>query len=150
MRYRPMASPEFVRNWLPDGPTIENLARAPMVVFDRKDDLQDRYLRQRTRRSLNPPRSYVPASADFANAVRLGLGWGMLPEQQNSAHEESGTLVAVDSEATIDVPLYWQQWRLDSRLLGVLADTVAAVASASLNPYPTISQAPRPIPAGAR
>ena len=62
MRYRPMASPEFVRTWLPDGPTTEALARAPMVVFDRKDDLQDRYLRQRARRSLNPPRSYIPSS----------------------------------------------------------------------------------------
>jgi LysR family transcriptional regulator (chromosome initiation inhibitor) len=150
MRYRPMATPEFVRTWLPDGPTIDNLARAPMVVYDRKDDLQDRYLRRRTRRSLIPPRSYVPASADFADAVRLGLGWGMLPEQQSGAHEASGALVAVDPEATIDVPLYWQQWRLDSGLLGVLADAVAAAASASLNPYPTIAKAPRPVPAGAR
>src|SRR3954469_10531567 len=47
MRYRPMATQAFVRRWLPDGPTPEALGRAPVVTFDRKDDLQHRYLRRR-------------------------------------------------------------------------------------------------------
>src|SRR4051812_43944914 len=40
MRYRPMAAPGFADRWFPDGPTDEALRRAPVVVFDRKDDLQ--------------------------------------------------------------------------------------------------------------
>ncbi|MDF2808738.1 MAG: hypothetical protein K0S43_3684 [Cellulosimicrobium sp.] len=40
MRYRPMASPEFAARWFPDGPTAAALARAPVLAFDRKDDLQ--------------------------------------------------------------------------------------------------------------
>ena len=47
MRYRPMATPAFARRWFPVGPTPEALARAPVVVFDRKDDLQGRYLHAR-------------------------------------------------------------------------------------------------------
>src|SRR4051794_8186160 len=47
MRYRPMATPEFARRWFPAGPSPESLARAPVVVFDRKDDLQHRYLHAR-------------------------------------------------------------------------------------------------------
>jgi LysR family transcriptional regulator (chromosome initiation inhibitor) len=132
MRYRPMASPEFVRTWLPDGPTVANLARAPMLVFDRKDDLQHRYLRQRTRQPLDPPRSYLPSSGDFPEAIRLGLGWGMLPGQQIARYQDSGAIVPIDPDAVLDVPLYWQQWRLDSRLLTALADAVAAAAAASL------------------
>lgn len=132
MRYRPMASPDFVRTWLPDGPTVANLSRAPMLVFDRKDDLQHRYLRRRTRRSLDPPRSYLPSSGDFPEAIRLGLGWGMLPLQQ-IARYDTGAIVPIDPDAVLDVPLYWQQWRLDSRLLTALADAVAAAAAESLD-----------------
>ncbi len=132
MRYRPMASPDFVRTWLPDGPTVANLSRAPMLVFDRKDDLQHRYLRRRTRRPLDPPRSYLPSSGDFPEAIRLGLGWGMLPLQQ-IARYDTGAIVPIDPDAVLDVPLYWQQWRLDSRLLTALADAVAAAAAESLD-----------------
>jgi LysR family transcriptional regulator (chromosome initiation inhibitor) len=132
MRYRPVASPGFVRTWLPQGPTVEALGRAPVLVFDRKDDLQDRYLRRRTRRALDPPRSHLPASADFAAAIRLGVGWGMLPDQQSAADLAAGALVVIDPEVVIDVPLYWQQWRLDSRHLGRLAEIVCAAAADSL------------------
>jgi LysR family transcriptional regulator (chromosome initiation inhibitor) len=131
MRYRPMASPEFARTWLPDGPTLANLGRAPMVVFDRRDDLQDRYLRQRTRKPVPAPRSYIPASADFVTAIRLGLGWGMVAEQQ----VESG-VVPIDPSHFVDVPLYWQQWRLASRPLTTLADAITAAAAVHLRPYP--------------
>src|SRR3954449_12543926 len=47
MRYRPMATPAFAANWFPEGPLFEALRRAPVVVFDRKDDLQHTYLRRR-------------------------------------------------------------------------------------------------------
>ncbi|GIG91672.1 LysR family transcriptional regulator ArgP [Plantactinospora endophytica] len=132
MRYRPMASPEFLRTWLPDGPTVEALSRAPIVVFDRRDDLQERYLRRRSRRAWNPPRSYIPSSGDFPEAIRLGLGWGMMPPQQIDRYP-AGSLVPIDPAAVVEVPLYWQQWRLDSRLLGVLADAVAVAAAEALD-----------------
>src|SRR3954471_1009425 len=80
MLYLPVASPAFAARWLPEGPTAAALAVAPVVVFDRKDELQSRYLRSVTRRKLTPPQHFVPASADFAMAVELGLGWGMLPK----------------------------------------------------------------------
>src|SRR5215217_2088780 len=65
MRYRPMATSAFARRWFPDGPTPEALARAPVVTFDRKDDLQHRYLRARAGQNHvghepAPPAHYVP------------------------------------------------------------------------------------------
>ena len=82
MRYRPRAAPSFAATWFPNGPTVAALAQAPIVCFDRQDQLQDRYLRRRSRRRLYPPRHYVPGSADYARAIWLGLGWGMLPDLQ--------------------------------------------------------------------
>jgi LysR family transcriptional regulator, chromosome initiation inhibitor len=133
MRYRPMANPDFVRRWFPDGATVEALAAAPVVVFDRDDPLQDRYLRRKTRRRISPPRHFVPVSADFARAIALGLGWGMVPPQQSADFEERGELVEFDPPMHVDVPLYWQQWKLHSPMLDKLADTMIAEADIALS-----------------
>lgn len=127
MRYRPRAAPDFAARWLPDGPDAASLAVAPVVVFDEKDHLQNRYLGMVTRRRLDPPRHRVPASADFALAVRLGLGWGMLPDEQ-----AEGT-VLFDSARSIDVPLYWQQWNLRSPLLDAVAAEIVSTARAGFS-----------------
>ena len=132
MRYRPMASPAFCERWFVDAPTPDELAVAPMVAFDRVDQLQDRYLRRKTRRRLRPPRHYIPTSADFAQAIALGLGWGMLPRQQSAEPERRGELIEIDPGTHVDVPLYWQQWKLHSPMLARLADAVVATAADAL------------------
>ena len=131
MRYRPRASPGFAARWFPEGATAAALARAPVVVFDRADQLQDRYLRRRSRRQLTPPRHYVPGSSAFTQAVRIGLGWGMVPDLQTGS---AGELVDVDPRGTIDVHLFWQQWRLRSSALERVAAAVIAQAKIALHP----------------
>ncbi|GMA22312.1 transcriptional regulator ArgP [Luteimicrobium album] len=138
MRYLPAASPAFARRWFgsrtaPDV-TPDALAGAPVVVYDRKDDLQDRYLRRQTRRRIDPPRHHVPGSTAFAQAVRLGLGWGMLPEQQATELVARGDLVVLDEAGADDVRLHWQQWRVRSSALDVLAASVRETAARSLRP----------------
>lgn len=131
MRYHAMASPSFAARWFPNGATPAALAAAPVVVFDRKDDLQDRHLRRRSRARVSSPRHHVPGSADFASAVRLGLGWGMLPDQQLRL-DGNDELVDVDPQRHLDVLLYWQQWKLPSPLLDEVAATVRDAAAAHL------------------
>ncbi len=133
MRYRPMASPAFRDRWFPDGPTTTALAHAPVVVFDRKDDLQDQYLRTRSRTLLSPPRHWIPGSNEFVHAVRLGFGWGMLPTLQTRELEASGQLVALDPDFAIDVPLRWQAWNLSSPTLLALTASVEQAAAAHLD-----------------
>ncbi|MCL3818122.1 LysR family transcriptional regulator ArgP [Aeromicrobium wangtongii] len=124
-RYRPMATPAFVERWFAGGVTVDALARAPMVVFDRTDDLQDRYLRRRSRRRLHPPRHHVPASADFAEAVALGLGWAVLPREQSSGRD----LVEIDPGQHVDVVLHWQQWTLQTPALEAVAAAIREAAA---------------------
>ena len=45
MRYLPVCTPDFAARWFPAGRRRTTLAAAPVIVFDRKDELQDRYLR---------------------------------------------------------------------------------------------------------
>jgi LysR family transcriptional regulator, chromosome initiation inhibitor len=132
MTYHPMASPEFARAWFPDGATAAELARAPVIVFDRQDRLQDTYLRRRSRRHLDPPRHYVPGSGAFLEAVRLGLGWGMVPDLQVAAHRDGARLHHLDPAHGVQVDLYWQQWRLRSATLELVAAAVRTTAVATL------------------
>ena len=131
MRYRPMAAPAFARRWFPDGPTAGALARAPVVVFDRKDDLQHRYLRSKAGTDLAPPAHYVPASADYLAAVTLGLGWGMVPDLQ--ARSAAPDLVPLDPGSVVDVVLHWQQWRLRSATLDRVREAVLSAARRDLD-----------------
>lgn len=120
IEYEPMASPSFVERWFPDGVTADALARAPFVDFDRRDDLQHEWLCGRGVTDRDVPRHYVPASHDFAVAVQLGLGWGLLPRMQSSSGVANGELVRMPGEA-VRVSHYWQQWNLRSAVLDAIA-----------------------------
>jgi LysR family transcriptional regulator (chromosome initiation inhibitor) len=124
MRYLPVASPAFVSTWFAGGVTPGALAEAPVVTFDRHDELHRRFLRQRTRRHLDPPTHRIPSSTEFVRAVRLGLGWGMVPELQVSDPVHGHLLVRLDADSAVDVPLYWQQWRIPSQALASIAAAV--------------------------
>ncbi|MFJ4046498.1 LysR family transcriptional regulator ArgP [Microbacterium sp. NPDC089987] len=128
LEYRAMATADYVADWFPSGVTADALARAPFVDFDRRDALQQGWLRARGVEPWQVPRHYVPASHDFSEAVRLGLGWGLIP----APHVADG-LVEL-GEPRIRVPLYWQQWNLRSPLLDAIAEEVAAEAARVLAP----------------
>jgi LysR family transcriptional regulator (chromosome initiation inhibitor) len=125
MRYEAVATPAFFARWFADGVTPRSLGDAPVVDFDRRDDLQTRWLRTTGADTELPPRHYVPASNDFATAVRLGLGWALLPRFQSQDAMAGGELVTLGG-APVDVPLYWQQWNLRSDLLDAVADAIVA------------------------
>jgi LysR family transcriptional regulator, chromosome initiation inhibitor len=128
MRYLPVCTPAFAAAWFGGGAAEEDLAIAPVIVFDRKDDLQDRYLRRFSRKPLQPPRHYVPAAHEFGEAIRLGMGWGMMPEIEVGEDLESGTLQTLAPRGQVDVTLYWQQWRRGSAALDGVAGAVQAAA----------------------
>lgn len=133
MRYLPVASPAFRDRWFGDGVTPEALTRAPVLVFDRDDALQDRWLRRRTRRRLAPPRHHVPGSAEFLDAIRLGLGWGVLPDLQVEPWLGSGSLVRLEPTGGMDVALYLQQWSVTSVTLARVTGALRAAAAEALH-----------------
>ncbi|HEY5842367.1 MAG TPA: LysR family transcriptional regulator ArgP [Mycobacterium sp.] len=122
MRYLPVAAPAYVARHLPDGFTADAVASAPSLAWNRDDALQDMLVRKVFRRSISRPSHFVPTAEGFGAAVRAGLGWGMYPEQ----------IVADDfvrvCDAHLDVPLYWQCWKLDSATVGRVTEVVRAAA----------------------
>ena len=129
MRYFAMASPEFHARWLADRPIARVLPGVPVVEFDRKDVVQDSFVRAvGAERSPATVRHYVPSTAAFRQAVVNGLGWGTIPEEHAEEDRAAGRLVDLAEDLPLDVPLYWHQWKLDSPALAVLAESVAAAA----------------------
>ncbi|MBT1679163.1 LysR family transcriptional regulator ArgP [Curtobacterium aurantiacum] len=137
-RYRAVASPAFVARYLGDARTerrmLRRLDEVPLVDYDRDDDLQQGYLRQVLGHAPGGPRHFVPTSADFARAVTLGFGWGLLPEAQCLEAIDSGVLVELAPGRHADVALWWQRWNLASPLLERVTDAVRATAASRLHP----------------
>ncbi|RSM67860.1 ArgP/LysG family DNA-binding transcriptional regulator [Actinoplanes sp. ATCC 53533] len=122
MRYLAVAAPGH----------FADFATTPMLVFNRKDRLQHRFLAALGHGGKEPPIHYVPAANAFVEAIRLGLGWGMVPEQTAREDFAAGRGVDLAPGRHMDVPLYWQYWRMESTVLTALTTAVKAVAAGAL------------------
>lgn len=111
-----------------------DLGALPMLRYNIKDDLQHSYLRRMAVRN-QPPVHYIPSNREFLMAARLGLGWGVLPEGQISDDLETGRLVKLHPDRSVQVPLYWQRWRFDSPTLDALTTIVERAAALELAPW---------------
>jgi len=128
MRYLPVASPDFVDRYLRDGVTAATMAAAPSLAWNHDDALQDSLLRKLFRRSVPRPVHYVPTSEGFRAATTVGLGWAMYPERAAAESLVDGTFVQI-ADAQLDVPLFWQCWKLDSPVVVAVTDAVRAAAA---------------------
>ena len=80
------------------------------------------------RRNISGPKHFIPTAEGFGAAVRVGLGWGMFAEQLVADEVAAGSLKRV-SDAHLDVPLFWQCWKLDSPMVDAITSAVRAAAS---------------------
>lgn len=133
MRYLAVVSPKLGKDL--------SIADLPVVVFDRRDDLQDRFAREHGT-IASGLRHYVPSSEGVSDAVAAGMGWGMVPLPQAGPHLRAGRVVHIDPGHPIDVPLFWQQWKIDSPAMATLAATVTSTAVELLGPTATTDWEP--------
>ncbi|WP_163337453.1 LysR family transcriptional regulator ArgP [Desulfopila sp. IMCC35008] len=118
MNYHMMASPEFAAQWFPDGLTLENVRRAPALIFDRKDDLHQKFLMKALEEiPASFPSHFIPSVERYAEFVALGIAYGMLPDQQRSPFIRNGQLIDLRPDCHVPVKLYWHCWSLKSKLL---------------------------------
>ncbi|HJQ06969.1 MAG TPA: ArgP/LysG family DNA-binding transcriptional regulator [Nocardioides sp.] len=126
LRYTPAAAPELIERHR-RGRRLDR-ATLPMVLFNEKDHLQDEVLG-----GARPPVVHrVPSAADFYEAIRCGLGWGMLPHGQLAEGVARREIARLPGSRAVDVPLFWQRWRLGSDALATLTDDVRRAARRGL------------------
>lgn len=131
MRYVPVASPAYVRRYLGDGFSAADIASAPSLAWNRDDALQDLLVRKIFRRAIARPVHYVPTAEGFAAAVRAGLGWGMFPARLAAPALADGSFVRL-ADVHLDVPLYWQCWKLDSPVVSTVTEALQSAAARHL------------------
>ncbi len=126
MRYRAAAQASMVQHHVPTG-TAEELVRTPMVVFDREDPLQYDMLKRVAGAKARPAGQvhHVPDSMQFVAAIEAGMGWGMVPEPQL---QKANGLQVLNEQWFIDVPLYFQRWAVDSRILSRIGGILVTAA----------------------
>ena len=134
LRYIATASPGFVRRWFDAGVTADALARAPSLLFDSNDRLQELWARRIVRRDVALPVHRIPSTHAFVDAALAGVGWGMNPLSLVRAQLRVGTLVELVPDTPVDVPLYWQATRLKVPVLERLTRSVVRAAAVALQP----------------
>lgn len=132
MRYFAIASPEFASRHFARGFRTEALGSAPLIVFNRKDELQWRYIRRHTRARVSPPVHYLPTSTGFVEAAALGLGWCLAPETLIASAVLAKRIEVLDSQHWLDVPLYWQSAAIRSDTLENVGRGLRDAAAAAL------------------
>jgi LysR family transcriptional regulator (chromosome initiation inhibitor) len=137
MRYRAVCTPRFQKTHSLASGAVRELAHAPRVDFDRRDELQADFIRRIAGPDAEAAqaRHLIPTSSDFARAVVLGFGWALLPEQQCSAELKAGRLVELAPGQHTEVRLYWQRWNLSSPLLDAVSDAVCTGARSALREF---------------
>jgi len=134
MRYRAVASPAFLDKHFPGGVDADSLSRAPSLLFNIKDELQNRWVDRLCQRNLELPKHTVPSPQAYVTAALSGMGWGMHPEVLIAAELSQGRLQELVPDTPMDVPLYWQQARSASAVLADLTQVVLNAARHVLLP----------------
>jgi LysR family transcriptional regulator (chromosome initiation inhibitor) len=131
LRYRAVASVEFVKQHQLTENLADKIAALPCMVFSQDDQLQHRYLRDIA--GVSPQRVHLcPSSEGFVRAVLAGLGFGLLPELQCQQLLDTGQLVDLSPGYFLDTPLYWHYWQSESPLLKLLRQRVITTAQTNL------------------
>jgi LysR family transcriptional regulator (chromosome initiation inhibitor) len=132
MEYRAVASAGFMARWFPRGFSAEIFAAAPAVQFDRHDTLQNNFFSAVTGTELRGVQHFIPDTIQFAEAVKKGLGWGLMPEAHCGEGLRSGDLVELVPGRITRIPLYWQRWKIQSAALDLLTNAVTNAAAKAL------------------
>ncbi|MEJ6548126.1 ArgP/LysG family DNA-binding transcriptional regulator [Corynebacterium sp. USCH3] len=134
LHYWPVASPGLARE-LESAHAVhgdEAWASLPLLVIGPHDRMTDGVLGPRGVVPRPGRRvSRIPSFEGLNDAVVAGLGWTLVPVAAARPYVRDGTMVRL-ADDVVEVPLYWQHWRLESDTLGVLTDAVHAAAARGL------------------
>jgi len=129
MRYWLVAAETFRRQWFADGLTRKAARNAPVVAYTHKDTLQSSFLLDRLGLPEGAyPCHYVPGAASHFNAIRYGLGYGMVPELLLKASAAKNEIAHLAPSRPLELALYWHTWKVQSPRMENLSRQIIAAA----------------------
>jgi LysR family transcriptional regulator (chromosome initiation inhibitor) len=109
--YRCVATKEFKRKYFRRGVTGDLLSRAPHLIFDASDEMQEEFLR--THFSVDDTRGThitLPSTRAFLELPLLGAAWALVPEVDSLSLIKSGRLVDLTPGKRFTRAVYWHSW----------------------------------------
>jgi LysR family transcriptional regulator (chromosome initiation inhibitor) len=130
IEYHCAVSPAFKHQYFAKGITKAAFKKAPAVVFNQKDHLQDQYLQQYfDLKGNDQPQHFIPSSEAYIEWIKLGMGFGMAPTIQLQPLLDSGELILLTPDKPVEIALFWQQWGIKTTLSKSLSAQISAAAS---------------------
>jgi len=118
MEYRLVATKQFADDWLPEGINKRSITKAPLVLFDRRDEMHLQFFRLFLKSvPTQLPVHYIPSTKAYTDFILRGLAYGLLPEQEYESGLANGELIDLCPGMNLPVKLYWHCWNLKSALL---------------------------------
>lgn len=133
MEYLAVATPEFLGDQPNDDAIAEKLEHSTAIFFDQKDSLPIQWMHAAFNRELEVPAHYIPSYEGHLQSCMKSIGWVMMPRATVGPMLESGQLIEIVPDATVQMPLFWQVRNQSSTVLRRLTDIVAEEASEHMN-----------------
>lgn len=108
MDYIAVAAPDFYANHFIDGVTPETIRGTACLAWDRKDNLQDKWMATVMGESIDVTIYNVPSYDGYLECCVNGTAWGIVPRIAAKSKLESGEIIELQPERFLPVSLYWQ------------------------------------------
>ncbi|MCM2568729.1 MULTISPECIES: ArgP/LysG family DNA-binding transcriptional regulator [Janthinobacterium] len=131
LRYVCVATPVFAGHWFGDGFIAEAVQLAPAVVG--QHGLLARFLAEQLNMREPFPHHTLPVEAARRGCVQDGLAYGLMPQRLAAQALATDRLVDLMPGSTLDVPLSWHAWTLDTPFTKLLSEQIVKSARDYLN-----------------
>ena len=128
IEYLAVASPRFYDSAFANGVTLESVAEATQLVFDRKDLLPQHWLAEAFGETTHLTGHWLPSFSGYLACCLNGAGWGLMPTASVEKHLSDGNLVELVPGASVTVKLHWQSSAQGSEIMKLLTNIVTDVA----------------------
>jgi LysR family transcriptional regulator (chromosome initiation inhibitor) len=132
-QYTAVASPAFYKRYFRnEGVHLKSLQAAPCISFNRKDPLQNLWLKSNFGSDDDIKSHWIPSSHGYLNSCLEGLGWGLNPRLSTQEHLADGSLIELIPDTDVNEPLYWQYSQTSGKLMQKLTDIIEVIACEKL------------------
>ena len=130
LRHVCVATPVFAGHWFGDGFSAAAVQLAPAVVGQHR--LLARFLVEQLDLHAPFPHHRLPLAAARRACIEDGLGYGLMPQRLAAPYLATDRLLDLAPGFTLDVPLHWHAWSLDTPYTKLLSEQIVRSARAWL------------------
>lgn len=131
LRHVCVATPVFAGHWFGDGFSAAAVQLAPAVVG--QHSLLARFLAEQLDLHAPFPHHRLPVAAARRACIEDGLAYGLMPQRLAAQSLATDRLLDLAPGRTVDVPLHWHAWSLDTPFTKLLSEQIVRSARAWLD-----------------